>query len=103
MLNLPSLEARRTRGAFITLYKCITKMMEIDNKNFIPFSDIATRGNNKKLQQKRGDKDVRKYFFPNRIIDDWNKLPEKIVNAKNINQFKKLYDDKHKQNNRGLE
>ena len=94
MLNLPSLEARRTRGAFITLYKCTTKMMEIDNKNFIPFSDITTRGNNKKIQQKRGDKDVRKYFFPNRIIEDWNKLPEQIVNAKNINQFKKLYDKK---------
>ena len=69
-------------------------MMEIDNKNFIPFSDITTRGNNKKIQQKRGDKDVRKYFFPNRIMEDWNSLPEQIVSAENINQLKKLYDKK---------
>ena len=94
MLNLPTLEARRKRGAFITLYKCTTGMMEIDNPNFIPFSDRELRGNNKKIQQKRGDKDVRKYFFPINITEKWNGLPEQIVNAKNINQFKKLYDEK---------
>ena len=69
-------------------------MMEIDNPNFIPFSDRELRGNNKKIQQKRGDKDVRKYFFPINITEKWNGLPEQIVNAKNINQLKKLYDEK---------
>ena len=94
-LNLPSLEERRTRGALITLYKCKTGMMVTDSQSFIPFSDRETRGNNKKIKQKRGDKDVRKYFFPDpKLTDDWNKLPEQIVNAKNINQLKKLYDKK---------
>ena len=93
VLNLPSLEARRTRGAFITLYKCATGMIEIDKQDFIQFSNRTTRGHSKKIQKKRGDKDVRKFNFPNRIIDQWNSLPEQIVSAKNINQFKKLYDD----------
>ena len=93
VLNLPSLEARRTRGAFITLYKCVTGMIEIDKPDFIQFSNRTTRGHSKKIQKKRGDKDVRKYNFPNIIIDQWNSLPEQIVSAKNINQFKKLYDE----------
>ena len=70
-------------------------MMVTDSQSFVPFSDRETRGNNKKIKQKRGDQDVRKYFFPDpKLTDDWNKLPEQIVNAKNIKQFKKLYDKK---------
>ena len=68
-------------------------MIEIDKQDFIEFSNRTTRGHSKKIQKKRGDKDVRKFNFPNRIIDKWNSLPEHVVSAKNINQFKKLYDD----------
>ena len=89
IINLPTLEARRTRGAFITLYKCTTGMMETDIQNFIPFSGRSTRGTNKKIQLKRGAKDVRKHFFPINITEKWNGLPDHIVNAKNINQLKK--------------
>ena len=89
ILNLPTLKARRTRGAFITLYKCTTGMMETDIQNFIPFSRRSTRGTNKKIQLKRGAKDVRKYFFPINITEKWNGLPDHIVNAKKINQLKK--------------
>ena len=91
-LNLPTLQERRKRGAFITLYKCTTGMMEIDNPNFIQYSERTLRGHSKKLQKKRGENKVRQNFFPNRIVDEWNKLPEQIVSARNINQFKNLYD-----------
>ena len=64
-------------------------MMVTNSQSFIPFSDRKTRGNNTKIKQKTGDKDVRKYFFPNpKLTDDWNKLPEQMVNAKNIDQLK---------------
>ena len=89
-LNLPSLQTRRTRGEYITLYKCTTKMIEIDNKDFSPSSDVTARDNSKKIQKKRGDINARTYFIPNRMVEDWNNLPEQIVSAKNINQFKKL-------------
>ena len=92
-LNLTTLEARRTRGALITLYKCATGIIDIDKQDFIQFNNRSTRGHSKKIQKKRGDKDAKKYSFPNRFIDPWNNLPEQIVNAKNIHQFKKLYDE----------
>ena len=91
-LNLTTLEARRERGALITLYKCTTGMIDIDKEDFIKPGNRRTRGHSKKLQNKQGQKDVKKFSFPNRYISAWNDLPEHIVSAKNIHQFKKLYD-----------
>ena len=91
-LNLTTLEARRKRGALITLYKCTTGMIDIDKEDFIKPGSRRTRGHSKKLQKKQGKKDVKKYSFPNRFIKAWNDLPEYIVSAKNIHQFKNLYD-----------
>ena len=31
---------------------------------------------------------LRKYSFSQRVIDDWNSLPEDVVSSKTINQFK---------------
>ena len=92
-LNLTTLEARRKRGALITLYKCTTKIIDIDKKDFTKPGNRRTRGHSKKLQKKKVKKDVKKYSFPNRYIKPWNSLPEHIASAKNIHQFKKLYDE----------
>ena len=78
-LNLTTLEARRKRGALITLYKCTTGMIDIDKEDFIKPGSRRTRGHSKKLQKKQGKKDVKKYSFPNRFIKAWNDLPEHIV------------------------
>ena len=91
-LNLTTLEARRKRGALITLYKCTTGIIDIDKEDFIESGNRRTRGHSKKLQKKRCKKDVKKCRFPNRFIKPWNDLPEQIASAKNIHQFKKLYD-----------
>ena len=53
-LNLTTLEARRKRGALITLYKCKTGIINIDKEDFITPGDNRTRGNRKKLQIKVG-------------------------------------------------
>ena len=38
-LNLPTLKARRERGALITMYKCTTGMMDIDKTDFIQLNN----------------------------------------------------------------
>ena len=35
-------------------------------------------------------------FFSNRIVNNWNKLPAFIVNAKTINEFKNSFDEYNK-------
>ena len=32
--------------------------------------------------------DVRKYTFSQRVVNDWNKLPEECINATSVNMFK---------------
>ena len=92
-LNLTTLDARRKRRALITLYKCTTQMIHIDKENFTEEGNRETRGHSKKLKEKEGKKNVKKYSFPTRYIRSWNNLSEHIVSAKNIHHFKKMYDE----------
>ena len=94
-LGLITLEERRKRGDMIMLFNCITGRVNIDKDDFLILNTRKTRGHNKKLIVKRGDKDVKKYSFPNRTIESWNSLPNHVVCAKNVHQFKKLYDNLH--------
>jgi hypothetical protein len=36
--------------------------------------------------------DIRKYYFTNRVVDDWNNLPETVINAKNVKIFENRLD-----------
>lgn len=92
-LGLTTLEERRKRGDMIMLFNCITGRVKIDKDDFLILNTRRTRGHNKKLKVKRGDKDVKKYSFPNRIIESWNSLPNQVVCAKTVHQFKKLFDN----------
>ena len=51
------------------------------------------RGHRFNLPKEHFKKDVRKFSFRCRITNQWNNLPEKIVDATNINVFKNRLDD----------
>ena len=91
-LELPTLETRRERGDAINMYKCVKGKQFIDKDNFIKLAGKRTRGHNLKVAKPKGKKDVRKHSFPNRAIDEWNQLPESVVQATSIGDFKKKYD-----------
>ena len=92
-LQLPTLEERRKRGDMIMLYKCVEGKEKIDRNEYIIPTQLPSRGHSKKLFKKRLKKDVRKYSFPHRAIDQWNALPEEVVCANNIHKFKEKYDN----------
>jgi len=54
--------------------------------------DHHTRGNSRKLLVKRCHYDLRKYFFSNGIINIWNSLPDSVVMADTVSQFKHRLD-----------
>ena len=45
-----------------------------------------------KLYKERVNRDVLKYSFANRVIEQWNKLPEDVISANSINSFKNKLD-----------
>ena len=51
-----------------------------------------TRGHKKKLKRTTCKRDIRKYSFPYRSIEAWNKLDAEVINARNIHNFKSKLD-----------
>ena len=45
-----------------------------------------------KLYKDRVNRDVLKFSFANRVLEQWNKLPEKVVNVDSSNTFKNKLD-----------
>ena len=88
-LNLTTLETRRIRGDLIEVYRIMNGIEGIDWK--LIFSKAAydgTRGHTMKLEKNVMHLDIRKNFFPQRVIDYWNALPQTAIDAKSINKFK---------------
>ena len=100
-LNLTSLSERRVRGDLIQLYKIIHGYDSVSFKNGIPYSNFgySSRRNvfalNRELVK---NSNPRFTFFFNRIGNIWNKLPNEIVTARNINSFKAKLDEWLKSN-----
>ena len=51
-----------------------------------------TRGNKAALVKEQCRLDMRKYSFSQRVINEWNKLPNDCVNASSVNMFKTRID-----------
>ena len=51
-----------------------------------------TRGSSLKVFKHRPRLDVRKYSFPHRLVDVWNDIPDKVVNATTIITFESRLD-----------
>ena len=92
-LGLTSLELRRIRGDLIQVFKIVNGLDGLSFDYFFDFSNVTTnRGHRLKLRGKRCRLDVRKYFFSQRVINEWNSLPEDVVLAKSVNAFKNGLD-----------
>ena len=99
-LNLPTLQYHRYRGDMIEVYKMTHGISDVQNI-------LKLRANNQidrestahpfSILKEKFKKDIRKFFFKERVTDQWNNLPLNVVVASNLNTFKNRLDKIWKQ------
>ena len=93
-LGIYTLERRRLRGDLIETFKILTGKERIDFKKFFELADTTSwlRGHSLKLYKPRCHTTLRQNFFSIRVINEWNKLPQSVIEAPSVNAFKNRLD-----------
>ena len=91
--GLTTPKTRRLRGNQIEVFKIVNGYEDIDRNIFFKLKGGSrTRGQKAALVKEQCRLDMRKYYFSQRVIHEWNKLPNDCVNASSVNMFKNRID-----------
>ena len=91
-LDLPKLDTRRVYFDLLECYKIVHNLTRSDCHTLISLSTLHTRGYHCKLKTKLPPArlNVRRYFFLERAVSQWNTLPAEIVQQDSYSRFKLL-------------
>ena len=89
MLSTGSVAHVCRRGA-VEVFKMCNGLSRLKLNEFFTLADNTKgiRGHSRKLVKFRCTRDCCKYFFSNRVINRWNQLDQRVVDASSINAFK---------------
>ena len=86
-LKLPTLLYRRTKADLILLFDLLAGDLWS-----LVFPSLTISTYERKLVTTGAHKDCRKFFFGNRVIQEWNRLPQSVVSAGDSYGFRTLLD-----------
>ena len=87
--DLTTPKTRRLRRDQTEVFKTVNGYEDVDRNMFFKLKESRrTRGHKVALVKEQYRLDMRKYSFSQRVINEWNKLPNDCVNASSVNMFK---------------
>ena len=94
LLGLTTLVRRRARGDLIETFKILSGRELISKELFFQpaLAHYGLRGHSMKIYKPYCRTVLRKSYFSSRVIDDWNSLPQSVVCASCVNDFKNRLD-----------
>ena len=91
--GLTTLETRRLRGDQIEVFKILNGYENIARNIFFSVkNEKRTRGHGVTLAKKQCRLDIRKFYFSQRTIKEWNRLSADCVGASSVIMFKNKID-----------
>ena len=91
--DIDKLERIQRRGDQIEVFEIVNGYEDVDRNMFFKLKEGSkTRGHKAALIKEQCRLDMRKYSFSQKVINEWNKLPNDCVNASSVNMFKNRID-----------
>ena len=87
-LDLETLERRRVKTDLLLCYKIKNRLIDLDFDQFFEIREGNTRGHSAKLIVKKSRINTRKFFFANRVVNQWNSLTESQIASRSFGAFK---------------
>ena len=91
---MTTLEKRRLRGDMIETFKIIKGLESIPPSKLFDSSPNVhnTRGHSLKLNKTRSNLEIRRNFFSQRVVNEWNSLPACAISSSTVIEFKTQID-----------
>lgn len=87
-LGLESLARRRLIADLVMTYKILFQQTTLNPDDFFVRNPRLSRGHSQKLRKRKAVRIAERQFFGNRVINDWNSLPQEVVESTSVRVFR---------------